>query len=345
MLKHIFYIFRKYHYDISNTGKCRITAKSLRNQIDKLSKRYKIPFEATPYTSFSKNLSYINYLLHKRYIEGDQMSKDALRELVKEAAVTRQLQEELVITVCQYGDKPEAKYFLEFYNLPSDILPKGSLDETDSNVEKSPKTDEKQPRFYKLKLPMDQIVWVDSDESIEEMIKELQKCSIVAFDSEWKPHSSNQEEAVSLLQLAIPTKVFLVDALSNKITTSGWKRIGGDVFNNLEITKIGFSITHDLQMFFKYLPDMEFTFMHLSPNYIDLDTLWNKLNDISYFTFPYQYFIMENKTSASKTGGLSMLAQLCFGKKLDKSNQISNWGNRPLRHDQVVYAGKFFCCM
>lgn len=271
------------------------------------------------------------------------MSKEALRELVKEAAVTDKLQEELVVTICQYGDKQEAKYFLNFFKLPADILPPGSLDEIDFGS--NSKNGEKHSNFYKLKLPMDKIVWVDSDETIVDMIKELESCSVVAFDSEWKPHSTN-DEAVSLLQLAIPNKVFLVDALSNKITSKGWKSIGSEVFNNLEITKIGFSITHDLQMFFKYLPDMEFTFMHLSPNYIDLDTLWNKLNDISYFTFPYQKYNVEKslprgcRTSTSKTGGLSMLAQLCFGKKLDKSNQISNWGNRPLRHDQVVYAGK-----
>lgn len=273
------------------------------------------------------------------------MSKEALRELVKEAAVTRKLQEELVITICQYGDKPEAKYFLDFYKLSQNSLPCGSLDDV-GFFEKS-KLDEKHSNFHKLKLSMDKIVWVDSDESILEMIKDLEACPVVAFDSEWKPHStSSDEEAVSLLQLAIPSKVFLVDALSNKITAKGWKNIGSKVFNNLDITKIGFSVTHDLQMFFKYLPDMEFTFMHLSPNYVDLDTLWNKLNDISYFTFPYQkYNVNRNlprgcKTSTSKTGGLSMLAQLCFGKKLDKSNQISNWGNRPLRHDQVVYAGE-----
>lgn len=334
----------KYHYDISNTGKCRITARSLRNQIDKLSKRYNIPFEATPNTSFSKNLSYINYLLHKRYIEGDQMSREALRELVKEAAVTRKLQEELVITICQYGDRQEAKYFLDFYSLSADELPCGSFD--DILLDKRSKNDEKQSNFHKLKLPMEKIVWVDSDESIAVMIKDLEKSEVVSFDSEWKPHSTNNEESVSILQLAIQNKVFLVDALSNKITPDGWKKIGNNIFNNLDITKIGFSITHDLQMFFKCLPDMEFTFMHLSPNYLDLDTLWNKLNDFSYFTFPYQKYNVEgneprsHKTRSSKTGGLTMLTQLCFGKKLDKSNQISNWGNRPLRHDQVVYAGE-----
>lgn len=273
------------------------------------------------------------------------MSREALRELVKETAVTRKLQEELVITICQYGDRQEAKYFMDFYKLSSKSLPCGSFDDIDLG-EKS-KSDEKHSNFLKLKLPMDKIVWVDSDESIAKMIKDLESCPVVAFDSEWKPHSTNNEEAVSLLQLAIPSKVFLVDALSNKITANGWKSIGNDIFNNLEITKIGFSITHDLQMFFKYLPDMEFTFMHLSPNYLDLDTLWNKLNDISYFTFPYQKYNVGSdvprgcKTNSAKTGGLSMLAQLCFGKKLDKSNQISNWGNRPLRHDQVVYAGGF----
>lgn len=45
---------------------------------------------------------------------------------------------------------------------------------------------------------------------------------------------------------------------------------------------------------------------------------------------------------SEETGGTSLnnLVQLCVGRKLDKSNQFSNWEKRPLRQDQLTYAGK-----
>lgn len=45
---------------------------------------------------------------------------------------------------------------------------------------------------------------------------------------------------------------------------------------------------------------------------------------------------------SEESGGTSLnnLVQLCLGRKLDKSNQFSNWEKRPLRQDQLTYAGE-----
>jgi len=37
--------------------------------------------------------------------------------------------------------------------------------------------------------------------------------------------------------------------------------------------------------------------------------------------------------------GLSDLVKLCLGRPLDKAQQMSDWERRPLRRQQLVYAG------
>lgn len=44
--------------------------------------------------------------------------------------------------------------------------------------------------------------------------------------------------------------------------------------------------------------------------------------------------------------GLSLLVQHVLGKPLDKTEQLSNWEKRPLREEQILYAGLALagCC-
>ncbi len=46
-----------------------------------------------------------------------------------------------------------------------------------------------------------------------------------------------------------------------------------------------------------------------------------------------------------KERGLSELVRLCFGKPLNKSEQISNWEKRPLRKSQIIYAALDAFCV
>ncbi len=42
-------------------------------------------------------------------------------------------------------------------------------------------------------------------------------------------------------------------------------------------------------------------------------------------------------------GGLAGLVHVVLGKPLDKRETMSNWERRPLREDQVIYAGEVQC--
>ena len=78
---------------------------------------------------------------------------------------------------------------------------------------------------------------------------------------------------------------------------------------------------------------------NISHSYLDLQGLWQKVVvNFPNFKFPFHE---GEETSQS----LSNLVRLCLGKKLDKSNQFSNWQQRPLREEQIRYAALDAFCL
>lgn len=63
--------------------------------------------------------------------------------------------------------------------------------------------------------------------------------------------------------------------------------------------------------------------------------IFNRIND----------YLFEDDDKLEPGCALSSLVHLCFGKPLDKSNQFSNWNNRPLREKQIIYAALDAYCL
>jgi len=62
----------------------------------------------------------------------------------------------------------------------------------------------------------------------------------------------------------------------------------------------------------------------------------------------FPLFELKNESSNEKIvkdRGLSELVRLCFGKPLNKADQISNWEKRPLRKSQIYYAALDALCV
>jgi ribonuclease D len=134
--------------------------------------------------------------------------------------------------------------------------------------------------------------------------------------------------------LATKNDVYLVDVMVLQLSNEDWSSLAKNVFNNSEILKLGFAPTTDISMFQKSFPALNV--VH-NASILDLQDLWRRIVTIRGFKFPFDVEYSNQN--------LSSMVKLCLGKKLDKSNQFSNWANRPLRKKQLEYAALDAYCL
>lgn len=284
--------------------------------VARLAKKYNIDSSHTPNLSYSKARSYIHYLCRK-YKEGG-MSCESWRELVRDAANTEILKQELIVNISSYGDFEEAIFWAKTFQIPIEDWPSNlrqsqessninlhesnecenwdTVDSAASNwcggsnsdfvTEKFKSSPIQKDEFLKLNISEDCLILVDSRQKFFDMLTTLGEETVIGFDSEWKP-CARQEEAVCLLQLAISDRVYLIDAKSPDLKADLWKLLGRNIFNNMEILKVGFSVQQDMLMLHKSLPQLNLS-LQLNSCYLDLKDLWKRLQYMTGFDFPYQ---------------------------------------------------------
>ncbi|KAB0792502.1 hypothetical protein PPYR_14461 [Photinus pyralis] len=326
--------------------------KPWRKLIARFVKMYNISSEVTPNLNKKRNEGALQFLLHKRYIEngfGDESWKEMVREAVKD---DESLQQELVGLVASYGDTAEALRWAHFYNIDRSYWPhmvrlysdNPDEDRHQQQLQNANIIDEswddgaKEPtKYHEFKLPLTSVHLVDNISSFECFIYSgLQDTSVVGLDCEWKPSFGVNSSELSLLQIATRHSVFLLDVI--KIGNSFphlWKKLNEVLFSNCDIMKLGFNFSADICMIKRALPHLGF--IH-ELGFLDLLSLWKHLDKSNKITLPY---------AGIASGGLSLnvLVHLCCGKPLDKSDQFSNWENRPLRNSQLLYAALDAYCL
>jgi ribonuclease D len=169
------------------------------------------------------------------------------------------------------------------------------------------------------KLPLDkyngEIVLIDKTEDVAAAMNEISQYEYVGIDTETKPvFVKGQYNHVSLIQIAIPNKVFLIrlhkTGLTDELIT---------FFENKSIKKFGVALADDIK---------------------DLQKL-KRFKDEEFFELNHLV-----KSIGIESNGLKKLVAIILGYRISKSAQVSNWESPELTEKQLRYgATDAFVCL
>lgn len=152
-----------------------------------------------------------------------------------------------------------------------------------------------------------QIELIDSPDEVDKAVKYLLRSKVVGFDTESKPSfTKGKSNKIALMQISTQKRCFLF-----RLQMIGKNQRLKEFLENENIKKIGVAIHGDLRnlrVWSKFEPK----------NFVDLQ---NIVGD---------YGIEEL--------GLQKIYAIVFGKKISKSQQLSNWEAKILNCAQQVYA-------
>lgn len=142
---------------------------------------------------------------------------------------------------------------------------------------------------------------------LPKVVKEIEKHEVVGFDTETRPSfKRGQVYQVSLLQLAVPKKVFLI-----RVNQTGVTEDIARLFENKNIIKAGVGIRDDLKALQKLRPFDPAGFHDLS---------------------------ILAKAAGLQVESVKKLTALLLGFRISKSAQTSNWEAPAFTQKQIEYA-------
>lgn len=152
-----------------------------------------------------------------------------------------------------------------------------------------------------------QIELIDSPDEVDKAVKYLLRSKVVGFDTESKPSfTKGKSNKIALMQISTQKRCFLF-----RLQMIGKNQLLKEFLENENIKKIGVAIHGDLRnlrVWSKFEPK----------NFVDLQ---NIVGD---------YGIEEL--------GLQKIYAIVFGRKISKSQQLSNWEAKILNRAQQIYA-------
>lgn len=152
-----------------------------------------------------------------------------------------------------------------------------------------------------------EIITIQTLEQAEEAISDLERYSLVGFDTETKPSfKKGKPNKVALLQLSTDDRCYLF-----RLNIIGVPDSIARFLENEKITKIGLSVRDDFHVMHRTSAVEPKSFLEL------------------------QDFVKHYKIADIS---LQKIFAIIFGKKISKSQRLTNWEADVLTHGQQVYA-------
>ncbi|XP_067328012.1 exonuclease mut-7 homolog isoform X2 [Anolis sagrei] len=313
-----------------------------------------------------KHLSTLKYLLYKRFVEKTMTEENWTDHVQLTVQGNQWLQEQLVHLLVHHGGLEVAARWAMHYGLPKERLPRcvpemmerlGQQEREDAPEQiRSPDKGRSKAHCYHLPLPMEQILVLSTWEALEEHKECLLKAGqIVGLDMEWRPSfgSVGAKPRISLVQLAIPGRVFLLDMLAllqpggAQEEEEALTQFFREIFANPNVIKLGYGMQGDFSQLGKILPTFQAIEKQLC-SFLDLLVIQKEIRKDS----PGDLQKVDSGPKARgrrarglAERGLSLLVQEVLGRPLDKAEQLSNWEKRPLREEQLLYAASDAYCL
>ncbi len=210
------------------------------------------------------------------------------------------------------------------------------------------------------------MIWVDDQIKFDSMLDyfEQTKPKVIGLDCEWKPmfdqednnennltdsndlelelngngpsNGGTKSKRPNILQIATSDKCFIIEFrdLPDSLSENSVQKFGELIFFADDLIKLGYAFDQDSSKLSHVFPQFQHRFSEFVDDVINLDKVVTEVVKVGNV-----FGLSELESSeAKKIKGLSKLTQRCFGKPLDKSECMSNWGNKPLRFNQMKYA-------
>lgn len=318
---------------ICNVKYDKIHYKPLGKLVARLCNKFNIPIETCKNLSKNRTTGGLRYLIYQKYVEHN-ISSSVWDDLVKDSLQNSiECAHQFIDMLTEY-DTNEALKWASYFQLPENSLPLAlkdiSIQETVPVEENWDTAEDVTQAFYRLPLPDNKIIMINTGEKFYDLVSSLLSYSILSIDCEWKPSFGAAQSQVALIQIATFDYVYLIDTLilNSKEYSSFWYRFNKSVLDNAEIIKLGFGLEQDLKEIKTSVSGLS-NIKVKGEGLLDLSSLWKNLINIG-LTLP----------NDNDNGGnsLSSLVQICFGLPLEKAEQCSNWELRPLRNTQIYYA-------
>ncbi|NWS66233.1 MUT7 Exonuclease, partial [Crotophaga sulcirostris] len=333
----------------------KFNRKTLSKLIFRLLDRFNVDPALCPNVVNQRHLRTLHYLFYKRFVEKTMTQENWTDHVQSTVGENRWLQGHLIQLLLSYCDLNTAARWAQRCNFPKEMLPYEVADEfqklqIQESVEEATKPvnseERKKKDYYQLPIPRANIHFLQTwEETLPCWEKVLQPGQVVGIDMEWKPSFGMVgKPRVSLLQIALKDEVFLLDLprLLEEAEAEGEKEkllhFIQTLYSDAAITKLGYGMSGDLSSLTATCSALK-----------DMDKQVRGVVDL--LTVDKQVDVLSSEQSCEDGGfrqpekGLSLLVQHVLGKPLDKTEQLSNWGKRPLREEQILYAASDAYCL